>query len=52
MALQLVRQGATVKSTCERCGFGSTETFHRAFKAKYGITPGQLRGADYADAAE
>lgn len=52
MALKLVRQGSTVKTTCEKCGFGSTETFHRAFKAKYGATPGQLRGADLPDAAD
>ena len=45
-ALKLIRQGSTVKDTCEACGFGSTETFHRAFKARYGITPGQLRGKD------
>jgi len=50
MALKLMRQGSTVRNTCERCGFGSTETFHRAFKAKYGVTPGQLRGADLPDA--
>ena len=50
MALKLVRQGSTVKTACKKCGFGSTETFHRAFKAKYGVTPGQLRGADLPDA--
>lgn len=47
-ALRLIRQGATVKAACDTCGFGSTETFHRAFKAKFGITPGQLRGADFS----
>ena len=46
LALKLIRQGATVRTACERCGFASTETFHRAFKAKYGISPGRLRGAD------
>lgn len=43
MALELLRGGASVGETCTRCGFGSTETFHRAFKAKFGITPGQLK---------
>lgn len=46
LALQLIRQGATVKVTCQKCGFGSTETFHRVFKARFGITPRQIRGAD------
>jgi len=45
-ALSLIRQGMSVRETCAACGFGSTETFHRVFKARYGITPGQLRGAD------
>ncbi|MCR5784496.1 MAG: AraC family transcriptional regulator [Eubacterium sp.] len=27
----------------DECGFGSVETFHRAFKSKYGISPGQFR---------
>ncbi|MGM9615175.1 MAG: helix-turn-helix domain-containing protein [Oscillospiraceae bacterium] len=49
-ALLLIRRGSTVKATCEVCGFGSTETFHRTFKARYGITPGQLRGKDMEDA--
>ena len=42
-AYELLREGCGVGQTCERCGFGSTETFHRAFKARYGITPGRLR---------
>lgn len=48
-ALDLIRQGMSVRDTCDTCGFGSTETFHRVFKARYGITPGQLRGADHAE---
>ena len=48
-ALRLIRGGSTVRETSETCGFGSTETFHRAFKARYGVTPGQLRGADLTD---
>lgn len=43
-SLELLHAGCTVGDTCVRCGFGSMETFHRAFKAKYGVTPGQLRG--------
>lgn len=45
-ALELIKQGMSVREACEACGFGSTETFHRVFKARYGVTPGQLRGAD------
>lgn len=48
-ALHLMKQGMSVKDTCDACGFGSTETFHRVFKARYGVTPGQLRGTDYAE---
>lgn len=45
LALTLLKQGCTVGETSLRCGFGSTETFHRAFKEHYGVTPGQLRGS-------
>lgn len=44
LALELLQGGCSVGETCVRCGFGSTETFHRAFKDAYGITPGQIRG--------
>lgn len=43
LALALIKQDNTVKYTCEQCGFASTETFHRVFKERYGITPGKLR---------
>lgn len=43
LALQMLQQGCSVGDCCGKCGFGSTETFHRAFKEKYGVTPGQLR---------
>lgn len=44
IALGLLQQGCSVGDTCLQCGFGSTETFHRAFKEQYGVTPGQVRG--------
>lgn len=44
-AMQLLHEGFPVGDTCLRCGFGSTETFHRAFKGKFGLTPGQIRAA-------
>lgn len=43
MAMELLQQGLSVGDTCVRCGFGSTETFHRAFREQYGVTPGQIR---------
>lgn len=46
-ALELLHTGCTVGDTCVQCGFGSTETFHRAFKEKYGVTPGQVRNAKH-----
>ena len=52
LALELIKQDCTVKNTCERCGFASTETFHRVFKARYGITPGRLRRTDRLQAEE
>ena len=48
MARDLLRSGAAVGEAGARCGFGSAETFHRAFKEKYGVTPGQLRLAERA----
>lgn len=42
-SLELLHAGCSVGDTCVQCGFGSMETFHRAFKDKYGVTPGQLR---------
>ncbi len=43
-AAQLLRTtNLTVAAIAEQCGFGSIETFHRVFKAAYGLTPGRLR---------
>lgn len=47
-AFQMLQEGVSVSATSTRCGFGSTETFHRLFKDRYGITPGQLRGGNEA----
>lgn len=33
----------SIQEICGACGFGSLETFHRVFKAEFGITPGQLK---------
>ena len=44
MASKLLRTTSlTIEEVCNQCGFGSLETFHRAFKDKFGITPGKLR---------
>jgi AraC-like DNA-binding protein len=32
----------SIQEICDTCGFGSLETFHRTFKAEFGITPGKL----------
>lgn len=40
-AKALLLSGSMVKDVCKDAGFASIETFHRVFKAEYGITPGQ-----------
>jgi transcriptional regulator GlxA family with amidase domain len=43
-ARRLLEDGAEgVGSVARRCGFGTVETFHRAFKRRTGITPGEHR---------
>ena len=32
-----------VQQVSEKCGFGSTESFHRIFKVAYGLSPGRFR---------
>ncbi len=32
-----------LKDICDACGFGSLESMYRAFKKKYGMSPGQFR---------
>jgi len=34
---------AGLGTVARRCGFGTVETFHRAFKRRTGITPGEHR---------
>ena len=47
-AFNMLLEGSSVSTTSAQCGFGSTETFHRLFKERYGITPGQLRAGNEA----
>jgi transcriptional regulator GlxA family with amidase domain len=39
----LERDDAGLGSVASRCGFRTVETFHRAFKRRTGITPGEHR---------
>ena len=50
-ARRLLEQGsAGLPAVARACGFGTVETFHRAFKRRTGITPGEHR-ARFADLA-
>ena len=43
-ARRLLEDGAEgIGAVGRRCGFGTVETFHRAFKRRTGITPGEHR---------
>ena len=43
-ARRLLEDGDTaIGAVARRCGFGTVETFHRAFKRRTGITPGEHR---------
>lgn len=42
----------SIQDICASCGFGSLETFHRVFRAEFGITPGTLRRLSLASQAE
>jgi len=42
-ARELLLAGTKVKDACLEAGFASIETFHRVFKAEYGVTPGQIQ---------
>jgi transcriptional regulator GlxA family with amidase domain len=39
----LERDAAGLDAIARRCGFGTVETFHRSFKRRTGITPGEHR---------
>ena len=42
-AKELLEEGKSVVEAAELTGFRDSGTFIRAFKKKYGITPGQLK---------
>jgi len=39
----LESSAAGLDAIARRCGFGTVETFHRSFKRRTGITPGEHR---------
>lgn len=39
-------EGKTLRDICDACGFGSLESMYRAFKKKYGQSPGQFRASN------
>ena len=39
----LESENTSIGMVARRCGFGTVETFHRAFKRRTGITPGEHR---------
>lgn len=46
-ALTLLQEGNMgVAEISDACGFGSMETFHRAFKSRYGMSPGKMKKAN------
>ncbi len=40
-ACEMLRDKASVTKTCHSCGFSDVNAFIRAFKKKYGVTPGK-----------
>lgn len=42
IARELLRQGASVQETAERCGFGDSGSLIRSFKKYFGTTPGKF----------
>lgn len=48
MAAELLRSTEmSVREVSDACGFGSIETFHRAFKTEYGMPPGELKNLNH-----
>lgn len=43
LARHLIRQGITVTSVAEQCGFSDYSNFYKAFTAKVGMTPAQFK---------
>lgn len=49
-ALELLQTTSlSIQVISDRCGFGSLETFHRVFKAEYGMPPGRLKQLNRAN---
>ena len=42
-AARLIREGTAANQAAEAAGFADYSTFHRAFRASFGISPGQLK---------
>ena len=42
-AARLIREGVPVNKAAADCGFADYSAFHRAFKASFGVSPGQLK---------
>lgn len=47
LSKQLLREGASVTDTCERCGFGNYSSFIRTFGRYVGMSPGKYRKMYY-----
>ncbi len=45
-AYELLTQGESVSSVAEKVGYGNTQTFSKAFKRKYGVTPSVIAKLD------
>ena len=45
-AYELLTQGESVRSVAEKVGYGNTQTFSKAFKRKYGVTPSVIAKLD------